>query len=329
MVETMLIIAPLFVILGVGIAAGFSRRFHDAQSSINAFVFYVSLPAFLFSAVSGAPISDGVPLAFVGVSLGATSVVFLLVFGLAVLHGRSSRGRGSSAPAGPLAVAATFGNVGYLGIPIALSVIGPGAALAAALGQLFHNVLFMVGYPLLKSAVGGRGRASERTARALLGVLWTVAKRAILLNPVALSIAAGVLVSLLAVELPRPVSASITMLGQAAVPTAMFAVGLTIKPAIDGLRSAGVSLTAVLAASVVKLAVLPLATLGAIMLVGTGLTPVWIAVAVIMAAMPVSSSASILVFEYDGDARLVAAATLVTSLASVLTIPLVIALLPL
>lgn len=327
MLEVIPTIAPLFVLLGVGMAAGFSQRFRSAQAGLNAFVFTFSLPAFLFTALSKAPIAEGVPLPFVVVSFALPGAVALLVYAAALIRRRSSRGGPGSILAGPLAVAATYGNVGYLGVPIAMSVVGPGAALAAALGQLLHNVLFMVGYPLLKS-IGSGAPASSSALSRLFAVLWTVLKRSVLLNPVVLGVVAGVLAGALPVEIPEVIDASITMLGQAAVPAAMFAVGLSIKPAFEGMRSGSVPLGAVLLASAVKLLALPLLTILALLPLGGSLTPEWVATAVIMAAVPVSSTASIIVFEYDGDTRLTSATTLLTSVAAIVTVPLMIVLTP-
>lgn len=328
MLDVLSIIAPLFVLLGVGIVAGFSKRFRDAQSGLNAFVFNFSLPAFIFVAVAGAPISDGLPLAFIWLTLGGTAAVYFVVYFAAVVRWKFSKSRKNMVLPGPLGIASTYGNVGYLGVPIVMSVFGADAALAAALGQLLHNVLFMVGYPLLKSFDGGQRDRSEGHGKAMSGTLWRVFKRSILLSPIMVSVVAGVLVSLLGAQVPEMLTTSIEMFGDAAVPVAMFAVGLTVKPAFDGVFSGGVPIGAVLLSSAVKLLVLPLATLGLALLIGGDLTPIWIAAAVVMAAMPVSSTASIVVFEYDGDVRLVAAVTLVTSLGAILTIPLMITLLP-
>ncbi len=329
MFDVLEIIAPLFVLLGVGIVAGFSERFRSAQAGLNAFVFYFSLPAFIFVAVANAPMSDGVPLAFVWLSLGATAAVFAVVYLGVILQRKFSRRSVHSIVAGPLAIAATYGNVGYLGVPIVMSVYGPNAALAAALGQLLHNILFMVGYPLLKSVGRRRTGSSDGWLKALGGMLWRVSKRSILLNPIVLSVVAGVLVSLLDLRVPAVVMVSVEMFGNAAVPVAMFAVGLSVKYAFKGMHSGGVSVPAVLFASAVKLLALPLATLGLGLLIADELAPLWMAAAVVMAAMPVSSTASIVVFEYDGDTRVVAAVTLVTSVVAMLTIPLIIVLAPL
>lgn len=322
MLHVLSIIAPMFILLGVGMAAGFSRRFRDAQAGINSFVFYFSLPAFLFVAVANAPISDGVPIAFIAISLGVTTLIFAVMYAAAVVMARLRPRQGVAVSPGPFAVASTYGNVGYLGVPIVLSILGPEAALGAALGQLLHNVLFMVGYPLMK--VLGRERGGDGGVARLI---WRVAKRSILLNPVVISVGAGVIVGLCRIPIPAVINGSIEMLGQAAIPAAMFAVGLTIKPAFEGMRSKTVPVAAVSAASIAKLVALPLATLAAVLLVGDNLSPEWGAAAVIMAAMPVSSTANIVVFEYDGDSRLVGATTLVTSIIAVATIPLVIALL--
>ncbi|UTX54035.1 AEC family transporter [Leucobacter aridicollis] len=323
MLSVLSTIAPMFVLLGLGMIAGFAPRFRSAQAGLNAFVFTFALPAFLFVAVTNAPIRDGVPLAFVGISLGATALVYALVhLGAFLVRGRGSAGRAGLAP-GPLAVASTYGNVGYLGVPIVLSVAGPGAALGAALGQLLHNLLFMVGYPLLKSIRGGTARGGREGERGVWRLLWRLAKGSLLLNPVVLAVVAGAAVNLLDIVVPTVLAASFEMLGGAAVPAAMFAVGLTIKPALAGMRSGAVSVAGVAVASVVKLVALPLLTILAVALFGGGLAPQWVASAVIMAAMPVSSTASVIVFEYDGDVRLVGAATLVTSVAALVTIPLV------
>ncbi len=323
--EVLAVIAPLFVLLGVGIAAGFSKRFQSAQAGLNAFVFYFSLPAYIFVAVANAPMNNGVPLGFIALVLGATTLVYFAAYAASLIQRKFSRAREHRVIPGPFAIAATYGNAGYLGIPIVMSVYGPDAALGAAIGQLLHNVLFMVGYPLLKSFGSAAQGKPEQRWRGIGDVLWRVCKRSILLNPIVLSVVAGVLVSMLEIRVPEVLSLSIEMFGNAAVPAAMFAVGLTVKPAFEGMATGGVSIGAVLSASVIKLLVLPLATLGIAMLFGGELAALWIAIAVVMAAMPVSSTASIVVFEYDGDTRLVAAVTLITSLVATVTIPIIIA----
>ena len=319
MLEVLPIIAPLFVLLGVGLFAGFSRKFQQAQPGINAFVFYFALPAYLFMAIAEAPMADGVPLEFVLITLGVTTAI---AFASGLIARLLRRRSSSHIELGPFGLASTYGNVGYLGVPLTISVLGPDAALAAALGQMLHNILFMAGYPLLKSLSGiDRGSLSVHTLGSLM---WSVLKRSLLLNPVVLSAVLGAIAANLPISIPDTIASSSTVLGQAAVPAAMFSVGLAMKPAFDGMRAGSVSIPAVLVASAIKLIALPLATLLAFQLLAPNLAPLWVACAVIMAGMPVSSTANILSFEHDGEVELVGAVTLLTSLTSVLTLPLII-----
>ncbi len=333
MLEIALLVAPLFVLLGIGMAAGFAQRFRSAQAGLNAFVFNFALPAFILMALAEAPVSDGVPFVFVVASFVVPGLLAFAVGGATRLRSRvrgrraDARGRDAQETAvapGPVAIASTYGNVGYLGVPIVLSVVGPQAALAAALGQLLHNVLFMVGYPLLKALQQRHRGAGSESRTGLVALVWRVFTRAVLVNPVMISVVLGLILGALPVTMPEVFRQSLGMLGQAAVPAAMFAVGLSIKPAFEGMRSGAVPVPAVLLASSVKLVVLPAVTILVLLVFGANLGPSWIAAAVIMAAMPVSSTASILVFEYDGDARVTSATTLVTSVVAVITIPLAI-----
>lgn len=130
MLEALEAIGPLFAVLAVGGLASFLPQMREAESSLTAFVLYFALPAFLFTAVATAPVNDGVPWTFIAIAFGATSVVSVLTWTIGRLSGSKSR-----TLAEPLALSASYGNVGYLGVPIALSILGPEAGLAAAMGS--------------------------------------------------------------------------------------------------------------------------------------------------------------------------------------------------
>ncbi len=318
MADTLVVIGPLFLVLLVGFGAGYVERFRHAEPALNGFVFYFALPAFLFEAVASAPIGDGVPPAFFGIAVVVTLVTWALAYG-----GARLLAPGCSAEAAPLSLGAAYGNVGYFGVPIVVSVLGPDAALAAAFGQLVHNLLFMVGYPLIRSVAARSDDPRER----LTATLWRVSTRALLLNPVALGVAAGVGAGYGNIELPAVVGDSVGLLGQAAIPAALFAVGLTLRPALAGIRSGGVPVGGVLGASAVKVVVSPLLTWGAAWLLRGEPLDVWSATLVLMSAMPTSATAFILSQEYDGDGRLVAATIVATSAAAVVSIPAIVLLL--
>ncbi|MFC7405221.1 AEC family transporter [Georgenia alba] len=305
---------PFFVLLGVGLVLGRFARFRDAEPILTAFVFYVALPCFLFDTLAGTdPAGSGVP---VGMLAVAVAVAALVATALALPLGRGRRrGAGSE-----VALAAGYANVGYLGIPVAVGLLGEGAGLAAGLAQLAHNVVFMVGYPVLAIARRGRGEG-------LGPALWETTRRAILLNPVTISVAAGLLVAHLGIRPPHALTASIDLLAGAAVPGALVAVGLTLGPSLRALTSGGVRVLDVGAAVTTKLLLLPVATWGALALLAPRLDATWTGTLVLMAAMPTSTTAFVLAREYGGDGRTAAATIAASTLAAMLTIPLVAALL--
>lgn len=330
MLTMLMTIAPMFVILLVGFLAGYAARFRQAQSSLNGFVFYFGLPCFVFSAIVSAPPGGGIPAGALIIAAGVTLSIAAATYGAARVLGAKA-----SAGAAPTSLAATFGNVGYFGIPITLSTVGPEAALAAGIIHLVHNMIFMTGYPVVRTAVTGMSASASASratgTRAATGGfrsiwrrrLWPIVRQAVLLNPVAIAMAAALLVGLSALTVPEVLSESVAMVGQTAVPLALFAVGLAMHPALDGIRSGGVPRRSILLGTAVKLLLLPVVTWLAVLLAYDHLGPVWAATLVLMAAMPSSTTVFIFSEEYDGDGRL-AAAILVTSTGlSLITLPLI------
>lgn len=303
---------PFFLVLGVGMVAGYTRRFATAEPAINAFVFWVALPAFLFESIAGTDPSAGVPAAVPLVAVGVTSLVSVAAYALARHVGplRSTR------PA-PFSLAAGYGNVGYLGVPLVITLVGGGSALAAGITSLLHNLLFMVGYPLVRTLVAHRG--GDRSG----GLpVWPVLKGALVANPVALSIGAGLVAAFVHVRLPAFLDTTVAMLGQAAVPGAMFAIGLTLRPALAGVRAGGVSRLGVGVATAIKMVAAPAATLLAVRMLDGHLLGPWGPALVVMAAMPVSATAFLLAQTYDDEGRFTATTIVTTSLAAVVLVPL-------
>lgn len=326
MLEMLTTIAPMFLILVVGFLAGFSSRFRAAQSGLNAFVFYFGLPAFIYSAVSSAPAMPGIPFGALLLAVGVTTGLSVVVYLCAQLMGSQAK-RGAA----PTSLAGTFGNVGYFGIPISISTVGPEAALAAGLLHLVHNIIYMTGYPLVRTAVRVRSAAAEPEGSGRstdFGIvwrrrLWPIVRRAVLFNPVALAMLLAFLSATTGFEAPQVADEAVHMLGGTAVPVALFAVGLAMHPALEGIRSGGVPKRAIALGTAAKIIILPLLTWAAVLPLYDHLGPVWAAVLVIMAAMPSSTTVFLFSEEYDGDGRLAAAILVFGTLLSLLTIPLV------
>lgn len=320
MLEMLTVIAPLFVIILLGFGAGFASRFRSAAPALNGFVFYFALPTFLFSSMTQAPDISSFPWAMPLIVLLVTPLVSVALYYVCRLLGRSTRDG-----AAPASLAGTFGNVGYFGIPISVGVIGPEAGLAAALVHMLHNIFYMNTYPVVRtlvtqSATGERPRGITEIWRIRI---WPVVKRGVLKNPMFAAIGLGLIVVFGDIALPELVEEPITLLGDTAVPLALFCVGLALHPALEGVRSGGVPLTPIALGTAAKLLVLPLLTYAAVLPFYDQLGPEWAGVLIILAATPSSTTVFLFSEEYDGDGRLAAAILVASTGLSIISLPLI------
>lgn len=320
MLEMLTVVAPLFVIVVLGFAAGFADRFRMATSHLNGFVFYFALPAFLFSAMTSAPPVQSLPW-----SMPVIVIVVTLGLAVALYYVCRMLGGGVREGAAPTSLAGTFGNVGYFGIPISIGVIGPEAGLAAGLVHMLHNIVFMNGYPLVRTIaqIRSAGDQAEGSDRLWGQQIWPVLRRGVLMNPMFSAIAAALAVVIWEIPLPEVVVEPISLIGATAVPLALFCVGLALHPALEGVRSGGVRITPIVLGTVTKLLLLPVLTWAAVLPFYDQLGPVWAGTLIILAATPSSTTVFLFSSEYDGDGRLAAAILVASTAVSLLTLPLV------
>ncbi|MFI6209556.1 AEC family transporter [Streptomyces sp. NPDC051041] len=313
-------IVPLFAIVAVGYVASAFRVFQgNTAQAVNDFVFYIALPALLFLSVATADISAGVPWQFIAVAI--LSIVFSYALGMAgarLLFRRDSR---KSLTVGLLS---GYGNVAYMGVPLLLAVLGPKAVLPAAIGQLVHNMFNMVCYPaahtVLSARSTGPGAMHRTESRAQLR---RDISRKVVLNPVALSVAVGLVFAVLHVDLPAPVHTTVDMVGDAAAPGALFAVGLTLRKAVAGMRDGSVGTSEVGLTVAIKLAVMPVF---AYLLVHTvfGMPDTWAAASVILAGLPNAATAYVLAQQARTHVQEAAAGVVVSTAGALVTLSLLI-----
>ncbi|WP_245554935.1 AEC family transporter [Nesterenkonia alba] len=314
------VIAPMFLLIVVGFGAGFVGRFRQAAGHLNAFVFYFALPSFIYTTMVSAPPLGSFPAVGLLIPLTLTP---LLAVGLYLLCRAVGRWRDH---AGPASLAGTFGNVGYFGIPISVGVLGPEAGLVAGLVHTAHNVFFMNAYPMVRTAVHA-SRASSGRPQNLRQLwrerLWPILRRAVLLNPVLGFILLALLTVFTPVQMPALFNEPVEMIGQTAVPLALFCVGLALHPALAGVRSGGAPAAPVIFGATAKLLILPVITWAAVLPFYDQLGPVWAGVLIIMAATPSSTTVFLFAEEYDGDGRLAAAILVLSTALSLVTLPVV------
>ena len=176
-------VIPVFALIACGYGAG-KLKWLGPQSTeaLNRFVFMFALPALLIRSIAKAPVSDILN----GNFLAAYIIGMVAVW---ILSGVLSRAvyRESLEDGAMRAVNATYGNTGYLGIPLAATVFGPAAIVPASMTVAVNAILIIPMAAILIEVSRNRGRGSGEI---LAGTLKTLA-----VNPMVLSVLTGLLIA--------------------------------------------------------------------------------------------------------------------------------------
>ncbi|MEM8789213.1 MAG: AEC family transporter [Pseudomonadota bacterium] len=304
MIEIFLETLPFFLLLGLGYGAARAGLFGpQAVAALTRFVFFFALSAMLFNFAATLPFGEIFDPALAAAYFLATAAVYVLVT-------IAARRRGAGiAEAAVEAQCGVIGNVGFLGLPMLVLLMGEAAA--GPILMILSIDLILFGSLLVILLVGARGRAGPAAVgRVLLGLVQ---------NPMVMSISVGLIWSALALPVPGPAADFLDLLGAAATPGALFAIGASLAA-----RSAE-RLSVALWLSFAKLALHP--ALAAVLgLFVFGLPPFTVAVLVAVAAMPTAGNVYIVAQHY-GVAPMRASSTILVSTAiSVVTLSAVIAL---
>jgi predicted permease len=298
------VVSPVFGIMALGFVAVRLRALDAGHvKGLVLFVFNFAIPVLLFRSLAGVELPEDIAWGF----LAAFYAGSFVCYGLGMLSGRVFFGRPLDQQA-IFGMAGSFSNTVLVGIPIVLTAFGPDATLPLFLIIAFHSATFM---PLTVALIeAGRG-GDVSAGRQLRAVVNQVIR-----NPIVIGLALGLTANLTGLALPGPLDRFAELLGGAAVPCALFAMGgsLAAYPMMGDLSPA-VVLTSL------KLLVHPLvAWLVAVPLLG--LEGLWVAVAVVMAGMPSGVNVYLFGARYEAAPGVAARTVFLTSLFSIATLSL-------
>ena len=303
MLDIFLKTLPFFAVIGLGWGAGRTRFFTpEATAYLTKFVFYFALSAMLFRFSANLSLGEILDARFIAPYLWGTGAIYLVATGVAFLR------RKGVAEAAVEAQCAVIGNVGFLGIPMLVLLLGE-----AAIGPVMMVLavdLIVFGSLIVILITGSRdGRMS-------LGILRTVGA-GLARNPMIVSITLGLAWSALALPIPGPLNEFVTLLGAAATPGALFAIGASLaSKSAERIEVAGWL-------SVCKLVLHPAAVaLSALVLFPV--EPYAAGVMIAAAALPTAGNVYMLAQHYGVAPMRVSATILVSTAASIVTVSLVI-----
>ncbi len=295
------IVLPVFAIVASGYICGWrSLLGPESSEALNAFVYWVALPALLFKAMANVELAEVYNEAFILAFSGAlaatwalTSLVGWLLFRLnaaeAALHGLNG----------------AYPNTGYMGIPLAIAAYGQAAALPAIVATVIS--VLSVALAIVPIEIGRqRGTGIVRVIGRALAAL--------IRNPMIVAPCAGLAWAWTGIGLPTSLETFTGILGAAAGPCALFSIGLYLvgKPLREGSIEVG-SMT------IAKLAIHPLLTAYAILVVFPT-DPLWAKVAIMSAALPIGSGPFVLAQAQGIYVRRTSTVMLITTVLSVLSI---------
>jgi predicted permease len=301
------IVLPVFALLGVGYAAGASGFFDAAATrALSRFVFTIALPVMLFSSMA----SQGPPRDF---SLSYLVAFFVGVGVSAALGAIAARRLGSrnAAERAVIGFASSYGNVILLGIPLVLRALGESASLPLFMLVSFHGPLMMTIVTILLERSGAMGSLPRRVLAIGNGLMT---------NPILMSLIGGLVFAALGLSLPPPVAASADLLGRAALPTALFAMGSSLA---DYRIQGAIRLAAVIV--VLKTTVQPIVVWLLVDRVFAIPSP-WSDTAILLSAMPTGVNAYLFAARYQAGEPEAATAILLSTAFSLLTVSVILAL---
>jgi len=321
-------VLPLFALILAGYVCGWRGLFGPgATSALNLFVVWLALPALLFQALAEARWSELDQPGFVAAIALGMLATFVPWVALARASSEpfegSERARKTLPDASIEALAASYPNTGFMGIPLCLAVFGR-AGLQPAIIATILTACLLFGLSLALIEIGlSPGRA---TGGAIAKAAATLAR-----NPLLVAPALGALFAIAHIPRPAPLTRFTSLLGAAASPCALVTIGLFLAQnrgiaddARGGAHARARADVVILAIVALKMLVQPLVT-GVLVFAVFDLPRPWSTAALLLSALPIGTGPFMLAKLYDRAAAVTSRAILLSTIVSLVTTSLLVA----
>lgn len=301
MSPVILAVAPIFGLILIGFLL-YRHEFpsKDFWPVSERLTYYVLFPALLVSGLSGREFEES-----------ATGLAVVLFLSVVIVSAALVAIRSRLPISGPIFTSVFQGSIRpntYVGLSAAAALLGPNWMTYSAVALLTLVPLVNILCVFILSKHGNNSGGLKQT---IFGIFK---------NPLIIACITGFILNGLHISLPVALNELLTILGKAALPLGLLAVGAGLR--FEGLDK---QLLPVGVASLAHLIVLPLIAF-ILALIG-GLDPITRDAALIYTAIPVSVSAFILARQMGGDHRAMALIITTQTVISGITLPMVIALL--
>jgi malonate transporter len=294
---------PFFAIIALGYGAGRTGFFNeDATRYLTKFVFFFALSAMIFRFAANIELSEVWDARLIAAYLWGTA----FVYGIATIVGFL---RNLNVATNAIeAQCAVIGNIGFLGLPMLTLILGE-AAIGPIMMMLAVDLIIFSSLVVILVTGSQDGQMSIRILKTVgLGLIK---------NPMIVAMTLGLLCSGFDVTIPVPLNEFLAILGGAATPGALFAIGASLATkSAERIAVAGWL-------TFCKLVLHPaFVAFGALFLFSVD--PYSAAVLIAAASLPVAGNVYMLAQHYSVAPQRVSAAILVSTAISIFTVSLVI-----
>lgn len=302
MFQIISLVLPLFGLIFLGYLAGRLKEIPvEGLAWLNFFILYIALPALFFRLLSVTPVSEFANGRFLLNNILATFLVFVLCFVLARVFSRD----GTQA-ATIQGFAGAYGNIGYMGPPLALAAFGPQAGVPVALVFCIENAMHFTLAPTLMALGHPQRPAFTPLAGQILKKIFT--------HPFILSTIAGMTAAWFQYQPPAAINQILASASGAAAPCALFAMGVTA--ALRPLKRIPPELSWLVPIKLVAHPMLMYLLLSRI----PGLETVWLHTAVLLAALPTATNVFVIAQQYHVWEERASTVVVVSTLLSMVTV---------
>lgn len=302
MLDILAVIAPIFALMAFGYGAVRFRLFPaDGIKALIAFVNNFATPCLLFYSISTSDFRAAFNPAIIGPFYIGAAICFFL--GIFIARKVFDNRPGESVSVG---FSGTFTNTVLVGLPIMSRAYGEGALpVTLSIIGLHGAILLTLGMVTME--------LTRRDGQSLGRTLVTAMRR-VLSNPLIWGIAAGIIGSLVNLQLIEPAEAFFVMMSQAVVPAALFGIG----GALNEFRLSE-NWKQALVAALIKLLVHP--AIAYVLMIWVLHVPMEIArYGILLSAMPAGVNIYVFATYYDRGTSIAANTILIATLLSALTI---------
>ncbi len=207
-----------------------------------------------------------------------------------------------------------FSNFGFMGNAIVTSVFPEIFMEYVIFTMVLYVIIYLWGVPCLL--------ANESEYLGNGGVLKSLKS---FVNPMFICTLIGIVIGLSGIQMPKFVNSAVDSLGSCMSPVAMLITGISIAK-VD-IKSV-LKIKSIYIVSALRLLVFPLIFVGMYYLLGTELPMIFVVCTAVSLSMPLGLNTVVIPSAYGKDTTVASGMALVSHLASILTIPLIFALLP-